>query len=77
LQILFELVYCAGTQKNGSIESFNGKIRDQFLSKEIFYSLKAAENKCFSLPLMPFASRLMDSFLGNLNTKVRKFYYTI
>lgn len=29
--------------KNGYIESFNGKMRDQFLNGEIFYSLKEAQ----------------------------------
>lgn len=29
--------------ENGYIESFNGKLRDQFLNGEIFYSLKEAE----------------------------------
>jgi transposase InsO family protein len=29
--------------KNGYIESFNGKMRDEFLGREIFYSVKEAE----------------------------------
>jgi putative transposase len=29
--------------ENGYIESFNGKMRDEFLSREIFYSLKEAQ----------------------------------
>jgi transposase InsO family protein len=29
--------------ENGYVESFNGKLRDQFLNGEIFYSLKEAE----------------------------------
>ena len=29
--------------KNGYIESFNGKMSDELLAKEIFYSLKGAE----------------------------------
>ena len=29
--------------ENGFIESFNGKMRDEFLNREIFYSLKEAE----------------------------------
>jgi IS30 family transposase len=29
--------------ENGHIESFNGKMRDQFLNGEIFYTLKEAQ----------------------------------
>jgi transposase InsO family protein len=29
--------------ENGYIESFNGKMRDELLDREIFYSLKEAE----------------------------------
>jgi len=29
--------------ENGYIESFNGKMRDELLNREIFYSLKEAE----------------------------------
>ena len=30
-------------QENGYVESFNGKLRDEFLDREIFYTLKEAQ----------------------------------
>ena len=35
------VVYCPGNPwENGYIESFNGKLRDEILNREIFYSVK-------------------------------------
>ena len=41
--------------ENGSIESFNGKMRDELLSGEIFYSLKEAQV-------------LIEMWMGHYNT---------
>jgi len=44
LEVLMDLFIEPGSPwENGYIESFNGKMRDELLAREIFYSLKEAQ----------------------------------
>ena len=39
----FPVIEPGSPWENGYIESFNGKMKDEFLAREIFYSMKEAE----------------------------------
>jgi putative transposase len=43
LEVRLLFIEPGSTWENGCIESFNGKMRDELLAREIFYSLKEAQ----------------------------------